>query len=196
MSHATITPDLQRLYQLACTPGTWMNDAWWTHLGLSSWQDSYRRFAACRPAINRLIRQRRALSWTTLPGSLTPPQRALLDLEPRFLRLITALGLIGLNCPDHLLLKAHRQALMPLLEPHHCNQILGLHQDWSNAETAIATDALVNAALQTGAQWWLRDATPCPVTDVLKLHLPPASEVTVSQADNALHWLIKLGRFL
>ncbi|MHC8397982.1 type III secretion system domain-containing protein [Pseudomonas sp. MDT1-17] len=196
MSHTAITPELQQLHQLAYTPGTWMNDAWWTHLELTSWQASYHRFAACRPSINRLINQRRALRWSTLPASLTPQQQALLTLEPHFIRLITALGLVALNSPDHLLLKSYRQALMPRLDQHHCNQLLGLHQGWSNAQQPTPADALANAALQAGARWWQRDATPCPVTDMLNLHLPPTREVVVSQADNAVHWLIKIGRFL
>lgn len=196
MNHAAITPELQLLHHLAYTPGTWMNDAWWEHLGLASWQATYHRFAACCPAIDRLIRQRRALNWTTQPSRLTPQQRALLTLEPRFIRLITALGLVALNCPDHLLMKAHRQALAPLLDQYHCNQLLGLHQSWNNAEKSMPADTLALAALQAGGQWWQRDAIPCPVTDLLRLHLPPTSEVTVLPPDNAVHWLIKVDRFL
>jgi hypothetical protein len=196
MNQASLTPELQRLHHLAYSPGSWMSECWWSHLGLARWQDSYQRFATCRPALNRLIRQRRALDWTTLPACLTPRQRDLLALESRFVRLITTLGLVALNCPDHLLHKRHRQALLPHLQPHHCNQLLGLHQGWSHTEPAVPAAVLAATALQVGARWWQRDATPCPVADVLSLHLPPASEGPVSQADNAVPWLFKIGRFL
>lgn len=196
MNPVVLTPELQRLYQLAHTPGSWMNEAWWTHLGLAGWQESYERFTGCRASLDRLIAQRRAWHWSTLPARLSPLQQELLALESRFVRLITALGLVALNCADHLLHKSHRQALWPCLEAHHCNQLLGLHQGWSDSEAALPAAALADTALQAGARWWQRDLTPCPVTDVLALHLAPVSEGPGSPTDNAHHWLIKIGRFL
>ncbi|MBB6155186.1 hypothetical protein HDC30_002409 [Pseudomonas sp. JAI115] len=198
MSPELITPAVQHLHRLAYSPGSWMNDAWWAYLELDTWQHCYQRYAACRPAINRLIHQRRGPDWRPLPATLTLEQQSVLELEPRFVRLVTALGLVALNCPEHLLLKAHRQALMPVLDAPDCTQLLALHPDWNRTALALPVEGLALGALQAGAGWWRRDAAPCAVTHLLDLHLPPPGPgtPTPTPTDHAVHWFLKIGRFL
>ncbi|CAI8807475.1 type III secretion system domain-containing protein [Pseudomonas zeae] len=196
MTSIAITPTLQRMHQLAFNPGSWMHDAWWTQLELTSWQDCYQRHASCRAAIDRLIRKRSALDGITLPGRLTSHQKVLMDMERDFGRFIAALGLIALNNPAHLLLKEHRQALSFLLEAQHCNQLLGLYQGWSDTSLPVAASEFPDRALQVGMNWWLRDADSDPVTHLLSLRLPPPKQVPLLPADHAHPWLLKIGRFL
>ncbi|MBP5078563.1 hypothetical protein HUS84_32350, partial [Pseudomonas chlororaphis] len=151
---------------------------------------------ACRPSIDRLILRHRGITWTSLPACLDARQHAMLALEPRLPQLVIALGVVALNCPDHLLLKDHRQALEPYLDERHCEQLLALHRGWSPTEPALPAETLSQAALHAGTRWWLRDVEPAPLSDLLSLRLPPVADALLSVRENAIHWLIKLGRFL
>lgn len=196
MSSPTIDSDLQRLHHLAWQPGARMHVDWWLHLGLDKWQSVYQSSQTCRPSIDKLIVHRRQYAWKTLPAQLSADQKKLLALEPRFFELIVALGIIGLNCLDHLLIKTNRQALMPYLTPHHCNQLLALHRGWSSAEKALSPETLVDTACQFGTHWWKRDANDCPISEIYAMRLPIAPMATFLAPGNAVDWLIKIGRFL
>ncbi len=173
-----------------------MHDGWWTHLELAKWQTCYQRHPACRPSIDRLILQHRGFTWTVLPGVLSARQQELFAFESRFTQLIVALGVVALNCVEHLLLNDRRLALMPYLGERDCDQLLALHRDWSKSEKVLPAKNLADAALQAGTRWWLRDTGHCEVSDLLTMRLPPLADVPISFPDNAVNWLIKAGRFL
>lgn len=196
MTQLTVDQTIQRLHQWGWQPGHWMHEDWWRQLGLAPWRSVYRSRAACRPSIDRLILQHRGSAWASLPARLDDGQRAMLALEPRLPRLIVALGVVALNCPDHLLLKDRRLALEPYLDERHCDQLLALHRDWSCTEQALPAEALSQVALHAGTRWWLRDVEPAPLSDLLALRLPPVADAALSVRDNAVQWLTKLGRFL
>ncbi|MGY4818371.1 type III secretion system domain-containing protein [Pseudomonas chlororaphis subsp. piscium] len=196
MTLLAIDQGVQHLHQWGWKPGKWMHEGWWSHLGLAPWRAVYHSRPACRPSIDRLILRHRGITWTSLPAGLDARQRAMLALEPRWPQLVIALGVVALNCPDHLLLKDHRQALAPYLDERHCEQLLALHRGWSHTEPALPAEALSQAALHAGTRWWLRDVEPAPLSDLLSLRLPPVADALLSVRENAIHCLIKLGRFL
>ncbi|PMY64416.1 hypothetical protein C1Y31_17315 [Pseudomonas sp. FW305-25] len=196
MTQVTIDQSVQHLHQWGWQPGAWMHEGWWPHLGLAPWRTVYRSRPACRPSIDRLILRHRGITWTSLPAGLDARQRAMLALEPRLPQLVIALGVVALNCPDHLLIKDHRQALEPYLDERHCDHLLALHRGWSHTEPALPADTLSQAALHAGTRWWLRDVEQAPLNDLLTLRLPPVADALLAVRENATQWLTKLGRFL
>ncbi|MCU1748813.1 type III secretion system domain-containing protein [Pseudomonas sp. 6D_7.1_Bac1] len=196
MTVTSISNSVQRLHQLGWQPGAWMHDDWWTQRELAQWQTSYQRYPACRPGIDKLILQHHGFELAALPGALNTQQQVLLSLEPRFTQLIIALGVIALNCPDHLLMKACRQALMPHIDERDCDQLLALHHGWSRSEHAVPADTLTNTALGIGTRWWLRDASDCPVSRMLAMQLPRITDKAIAIPENAVNGLIRIGRFL
>lgn len=196
MTLVAIEQAVQHLHQWGWQPGNWMHEDWWLHLELASWRTVYRSQPACRLSIDRLILQHRGITWVSLPASLDTKQQAMFALEPRLPQLIIALGVVALNCPDHLLLKDSRLALRPYLDEQRCNQLLALHRDWSCTELALPAESLCQAALHTGTRWWLRDVEQTPLSDLFTLRLPPVAEALLSVQENAVQWLTKVGRFL
>lgn len=196
MTQLAVDKTVQRLHQWGWQPGHWMHEDWWPHLGLAPWRSVYRSLATCRPSIDRLILQHRGVAWTSLPARLDAEQRAMFALEPRLPRLIVALGVVALNCPDHLLFKDNRLALEPYLSERSCDQLLALHRGWSGNEHALPAETLSRAALHAGTRWWLRDVEPAPLSDLLTLRLPPVTDAALSNRDNAVQWLTRVGRFL
>lgn len=194
---STLLPfGIQRLHQLAWQPGAWMHDSWWCKLDLACWQDIYHRYPTCRSSIDQLIIKRRGFPAGALPSELEPQQQMLLELEPRWIPLIIALGVIALGCPDHLLLKPYRQALAAQLGEHACDQLLPLQPNWRGAEGIESSAPLVAAALDAGARWWARDMHHCIVGQLLTTRLPPASAPAHPVPGNAAQWLRKIARFL
>lgn len=196
MTQVIVDQTVQHLHQWGWKPGDWMHEDWWSHLGLSPWRTVYRSRPACRPSIDSLILQHRGITWTSLPASLDVKQHAMFALEPRLPQLIIALGVVALNCPDHLVLKDSRLALEPYLDDGRCDQLLALHRDWSLSGQALPAEDLSQAALHAGTRWWLRDTEPDPLNDLLTLRLPPVADGPLSISENAVQWLTKVGRFL
>lgn len=196
MMHSAIPNGIRRMHQLAWQPGAWMHAGWWTALELAPWQDSYRRYPACRSGIDRLIVARRGFPRAALPGALAPQQAALLALEPRLPQLITALGLLTLNCPDYLLMGPYRRALKSCLGERGGDQLLALHHDWRAGPAALTPDALAAAAFDAGSGWWRRDAGSCMAHAALAILLPPTGKLPGAVPGPAADWLIKIGRFL
>lgn len=196
MTNAPISNSIQRLHQLAWQPGTWMHDDWWKKLDLSTWQESYRRYPACRASIDQLITKRRAFPRTALPGTLNAQQEAILKLEPRFTRLITALGIVALNCPDFLIMRPYREALARHLGNNACDQLLVLHSTWQTSSNGVSADALAATAFIEGVRWWQRDTHTCPVCTAFGALLPPQEQAPLSDQGNASSWLVKIGRFI
>ncbi|MGF6401563.1 hypothetical protein ABH905_005229 [Pseudomonas frederiksbergensis] len=196
MTQAAIDQTVRHLHQWGWQPGIWMHVDWWPRLGLTAWHIAYLHLPACRSSIDRLILQRHGVTWTSLPDSLDTEQHAVFALEPRFPQLIIALGIVALNCPDHLLLRDRRLALQPHLDGRSCDQLLALHQGWSRTEQALPAEALSAAALHTGTRWWLRDTERLPLNDLLALRLPPVIDAPLQVQENAIQWLTKVGRFL
>ncbi|AJX33885.1 type III secretion system domain-containing protein [Burkholderia oklahomensis] len=176
MSAAPLTPELQRLHRLGWQPGAAMHDGWWPHLGLAAWRDSYRRHPACRAAIDQLIVARRGYPRAALPARLDERQRALLSVEPRIGALIVALGVIALDCADHLLVRQYRERLAARIGERGCAQLLALHRGWRSAARVAAPERIVDAATAAGARWWRRDAASCVVATLLASRLPPVGD--------------------
>ncbi|HWX12127.1 MAG TPA: type III secretion system domain-containing protein [Trinickia sp.] len=196
MSAAPIDPALQRLHQLAWRPGAWMHETWWVRLDLEPWRRSYLNRPACRASLDRLIVARRSFPSRPLPGSLEADERLLVELEPRFPSLVTALGVIALACVDHLMLKPHREALAPHLGISACDQLLALHDGWDLHAIRLSPDVLAEAALSAGAHWWRRDANRSIAGRLLATLLPPDVEASAAPYGSAVEWIVKLARFL
>jgi hypothetical protein len=196
MSASPIDPAVQRLHQLAWRPGAWMHEAWWARLDLVPWRRVYVNRPTCRASVDRLIVARRRFPSRPLPGSLDADERLLIELEPRFPSLVTALGVVALACADHLMLKPHREALAPRLGISACDQLLALHDDWDLHAIRLPPDMLVEAALSAGARWWRRDANRSIAGSVLASLLPPDVEAPAAPYDSAVKWIVKLARFL
>ncbi|MCX8565617.1 MAG: Type III secretion system subunit [Glomeribacter sp. 1016415] len=196
MTSAILPLGIQRLHQLGWQPGAWMHDSWWRKLELARWQDVYRRHPACRSSIDQLIIARRGFPAGALPGKLEPQQQVLLELEPRWIPLTIALGVIALSCPDHLMMKSYRQALAAQLGEHACDQLLAIQSNWRGVEGIESSMPLVDAALDAGAGWWARDMHHCIVGQLLTTRLPPASAPVYPVPGNAAQWLLKIARFL
>ncbi|OHX19163.1 type III secretion system domain-containing protein [Chromobacterium sphagni] len=191
-----ISAELQRLHQLAWRAGTWMDQGWWHELDLSPWQQSYQHHPVCRPALDRLIAKRRNFPKTPMPASLTPRQQAMLALEPRLPRLLTALGLLAMECPDYLLLGSYRRPLAACLGERGCDQLLALSTFSSPRQPDLAPEQVAAAALDLGTRWW-RSADPnCPVQASLSILLPPGPAEPMPVIGDAMQWLMRIGRFL
>lgn len=194
---SVISSHIQRLHHLAWQPGSWMQDDWWVKYDLDKWQESYRRYPACRASINQLIIKRRGFPTTALPGMLNPQQAALMMLEPRLLTLITALGLVALNCPDYLIMRSYRETLDTYLGNKACDQLLSLGTTWQTGPDDVTSETIVARALSEGMRWWQRDAHLCCVSMALSTLLPPIPVTPpFTAAGKASSWLIKISRFL
>ncbi|WP_186448657.1 type III secretion system domain-containing protein [Burkholderia sp. MSMB617WGS] len=186
MSSMPFTPALQRLHRLGWQPGATMHDGWWPHLGLAAWRESYRRHPACRAAIDRLIVARRGFPRAPLPARLDDRQSALLSVEPRIEALIVALGVIALDCADHLLVTRYRTHLAGRIGERGCAQLLALHRGWSSPARVASPERLVDAATAAGVRWWRRDAGACVVATLLATRLPPADDAPLDGPDAAV----------
>jgi hypothetical protein len=192
-----IDPAVRRLHQLAWQPGAWMHYAWWRHLDLEPWRTSYLSCPACRPSIDRLIVARRGFPLQPLPGSLDGDGRRLIEVEPRWPALITALGVIALACVDHLLLRPHRQALAAHLDSRSCDQLLAICGSWNVQAVRLAPEALGNAALSAGTRWLRRDTHRSVAAAFLSTLLAPCDGAASDPPEScAIEWIITLSRFL
>ncbi|AUH50662.1 hypothetical protein CXB49_07530 [Chromobacterium sp. ATCC 53434] len=191
-----IPADLQRLHQLAWRAGAWMDDGWWHELGLSPWRQSYLQHPACRPALDRLIAQRRGFPQTPLPATLTAQQQAMLALEPRLPRLLAALGLLAMACPDYLLLGRYRRPLAASLGERACDQLLALGVFAAPRPPDLAPEQVAAAALDLGTRWWRSGNAACPARTALSILQPPGPAEAMSAMGDAIPWLMRIGRFL
>lgn len=196
MSQAPLTAPVQRLHQLGWQPGTAMHQHWWAEFGLTQWRDSYQRYRVCRPHLDRLIVEKRGFPNMALPAELNERQTALLSLEHRFTDLITALGVIALDCPDHLLIKPYRTVLAKRLGERCCDQLFALYTGWKSTQRVAQPEQLIDAAFDAGVRWWLRDAHHCIVYKLLATLLPPVSGCSGTTPGLAPAWLLKIERFL
>ncbi len=196
--NAIVDASLKRLHELAWRPGTWMHEAWWARFSLERWRASYLARPACRPSIDRLIVTRRALPCHSVPASLSDADRLLVELEPRLPALVTALGVIGLGCVDHLLLKSHREALAHHLDLKSCDQLLALHDGWNPGAARLSPAMLAATAFSAGARWWHRDAHRSVCAQLLAILLPPGNDTPDACANEgcAVDHIVKLSRFL
>ncbi|VVD99993.1 hypothetical protein PAQ31011_02090 [Pandoraea aquatica] len=128
-----------------------MDVQWWDTFGMSAWRALYRRHAACRPPVDRLLVQRRG--WPvagrmdcSLPRS--DAALAMVQLMPNLRRVALAHGLRVLGCPDYLLLGAYRRALSPWLDAWQCDRLLLTRHDWPS-HRAFAADEIAMAAMAT-----------------------------------------------
>lgn len=195
MALGPIPRAVRRLHLLAWQPGADLHADWWGRLGLASWQADYLRHPACRQAIDREIVARRGFPHEPLPGALDAKQTALLVLEPQLPRLLVALGLIVLDCPDYLLLGAYRRVLAIPLGHRACDQLLALPQAWRGGGARLAAEALVAGAAAAGAAWWARDQHGCPVRRALA-GLFPLGEGPDPPPEPAADCLLRVERFL
>ena len=203
MSDHGLTPALQRLHRLGWRPGATMHEDWWPHLGLAAWRDSYQRHPPCRAAIDRLIVARRGYPAGALPAVLDERQTMLTSLEPRIGKLIIALGVIALDCADHLLIKPYRERLAARLGERACAQLLALHAGWRSASRVAEPARVVDVAIAAGVRWWRCDAASCVVATLVASRLPPGSDAAdapsappAPAAGPPLDKLLKIARFL
>lgn len=199
MSACAVDPVLQRMHELAWRPGASMHEAWWKHLSLEPWQAGYAGRPACRDPLDRLIVARRGYPSAPLDSEPDERSRALFALEPRFEALIVALGIVALACPEHLIMKAHRDALASCMGHQACDQLLAICRRWDAQAPVVAPAALVDAAFAAGAQWWQRDArrhVDLSAQLLGTLLPPPLDPGAAAPEDNAADWLLRLSRFL
>lgn len=196
MKPPSLAAGIDRLHRLAWQPGASMHACWWRQLALEHWEDVYRRTPSCRRAIDAAIVARRRFPSTPLRTTLPQREALLIDLAPDWARFITALGIVALDCPDHLLLSVHRQSLAQSLSMQDCEQMLAIHSGWSMNAAPLAADRLAQAAYEAGARWWARDAGTNSTYQLLSTLLPPVEPADNAPAASAMDWMSRLARFL
>ena len=196
MKRPSLAAGVDRIHRLAWQPGASMHAHWWRKLALEKWEDVYRCNPSCRHAIDVVIVGRRRFPVAPLPTTLPQREAHLLDLAPDWARFITALGVVALDCPDHLLSSVHRQALVQSLSVQDCEQLLAIHSGWSTNAAPVPANRLAQAALETGARWWARDAGTNTTYQLLSTLLPPVEPADDAPAANAMDWMTRLARFL
>ncbi|GLU33132.1 type III secretion system domain-containing protein [Trinickia caryophylli] len=198
MSTCAVDPVLRRMHELAWRPGASMHQAWWPHLSLEAWQADYARRRACRDPLDRLIVARRGFPCAPLESEPDERSRALFALEPRFEALIVALGIVALACPEHLVMRTHRDALASYMDRQACDQLLAICRRWDAQAPVVGPAALVDAAFAAGTQWWQCAARRHAdlTAQLLGTLLPPHDAGAAAPEDNAADWLLRLSRFL
>ncbi|ANJ87063.1 hypothetical protein MB84_30960 [Pandoraea oxalativorans] len=144
-----------RLARLIWQPGLHMDAGWWNTFGMSGWRTPYRRHAACRPPVDRLLVERRGWPVTGRDDcTLARSQAALamVHLIPNLRRVALAHGLRVLGCPDYLLLGTFRRALSPWLDAWQCDRLLLTRHDWPSPRAFEADEIATAAMATTGAQ--------------------------------------------
>jgi len=187
---------IDRLHRLAWQPGASMHDAWWPRLGLGDWRFVYRGTPSCRPAVDAAIVARRGFPTRPLPAALPARSAALLELAPQWTRYITALGLVMLDCPEHLLLGENRKALAHVLDERDCEQLLAILGQWSTEHAPEPATRLADAALDAGARWWARDTGADMTCLLLTTLLAPVEPVGDMPRSLAADWMIRIARYL
>jgi len=194
-----------RMHDLCWRPGDYMYASWWSALGLAEWHDTYRKLPACRASIDRVIVSRRGFPVAPLNSDIDDEGRRLLAMEPRLPALCAALGLIALDCDEHLLLGAYRQALRPLIGVLGCDQLLALNAGRPNggAGVRVPLERIAEESLAAGVRWLTRERATCQVWRALAILLPIVDPVMgdaggVQQRDvsGATSTLFRLDRFL
>lgn len=146
-----ITPAQQRLHALWHRPGAVMADGWWQQVSMDAWQQPYAEHVGVRPSLDALIAERLGHQGAIPP--LTPQADVLLDDSQRSETLCIALGLWALNCPDYLLLRPYRRALIDALGEPTLGQLSALFPANARAAASVAPEQLINAACAAGGAW-------------------------------------------
>ncbi|MBF0035737.1 hypothetical protein HAX39_24555 [Citrobacter freundii] len=137
------------LYHLFIRPGYHLHQDHWQLTSLADWREDYLARPGMRPVIDRQLRKMLAWRWPAEGGHLTHKQREWMSWLPELPRLLTALGLVHLACPEYLLRKDYRDSLASVLCPQTLNQLLGLWQAQS-CPPVMMPDVLADGALRTG----------------------------------------------
>ncbi len=138
-----------KLYHLFIRPGYHLHEERWRQTALAGWREEYMNSPALRPGIDRELRKALAWRWPKEGAKLTQKHRDWLCWLPELPRLIMALGLMHLSCPDYVLLGEYRKALEPALGMQALNQLAGLWQG-KGGQPDLTPDALPYGALQVG----------------------------------------------
>ncbi|PKH21805.1 hypothetical protein CIG19_14770 [Enterobacterales bacterium CwR94] len=197
MEHTLFTTEQRALLRLHWQPGSVMHTDWWHYLSLENWKTAYQQ-PTMQPAIDTLIIQRRGFSCCPTLDQLSTQQSMFLSMSPHLDKLLTALGLIALRCPVYLLLQPFRDQLAPVLDTAACQQILSLSTEWQKDAPQCTAEQLADYALRIGLRWWLQQ-NQCPVTQLLATRYSPDQHLDTDAAmttGDALHWLMKLWRYL
>ena len=189
-----ITPAQQRLHALWHRPGTVMADAWWQHVSMQSWQQPYTEHAGVRPPLDALIAERLGHRGAIPP--LTPHAQALLDDGHDSEMLCIALGLWALNCPDYLLLRPYRMALVEPLGDATLAQLCALFPATASAPASVEPSQLVDTARAAGGSWLA--AAEDRAVAATRLLWPPAETATRADlsATSPIPLLDKLRKWL
>nr|WP_249428051.1 type III secretion system domain-containing protein [Enterobacter asburiae] len=160
-------------------PGYHLHEDHWKRTSLVNWRDEYMKSPALRPCIDRQLRKALAWRWPKEGASLTQKHRDWLSWLPDLPRLVLALGVMQLSCPDYLLLAKYRNVLMPHLDTQTLNQLAGIWQG-TPQQPAYAPEDLLKGALQMGIRLFSHQNEQDWVWNMVRHTLPSGSEGEVS----------------
>ncbi len=146
-----MSPELQQLHRLCCTPGAEMAVEWWAALGLAQWRDVYERHPGVRPALDQLIAQR--LGYDAVIPPLSAPAEAFLQSAVRRELLCLVLGLWALRSPDYLLMRCYRQVLLAHQVPVSVLKQLQVLAPQDGRLPLLPADELPQVARALGCAW-------------------------------------------
>lgn len=186
-----------RLYHLFIRPGYHLHEEHWRQTSLADWRDDYMHSPALRPAIDRQLRKTLAWRWPTEGAKLTQKHRDWLSWLPDMPRLILALGLVHLSCPDYVLLGEYRKALEPSLGVQALNQLAGLWQGEGH-QPELTPDELMPGALQMGMRLFALQNEQDWVWNMIWHTLPsvPEGEVPDLSTEVVYRQMHRLRRFI
>lgn len=164
-----------KLYHLFIRPGYHLHEDHWNRTSLANWRDEYMKSPALRPGIDRQLRKALAWRWPKEGANLTQKHRDWLSWLPDLSRLVLALGVMQLSCPDYLLLAEYRNALMPHLDTQTLNQLAGIWQGPAR-QPAFAPEGLLNGALEMGIRLFSHQNEQDWVWNMVRHTLPAGSE--------------------
>lgn len=158
------------------SPGKTMHPSWWQKLGLSAWQAPYLHTPSLARHIDMHICRRVDMPESiVLPALFSETQKLMFACAKRLPRLIVALGLLLLGCPDYLLRREYRQQLETVLDEMSINQLWMLWRGQLQ-EPGIAAEQLIEVAWDYGYHNLAELQQDDPLWSTLRLQLPVAKD--------------------
>ena len=160
------------------SPGKTLHTSWWHKLGLSTWMALYQSTPSLARHIDLYIRH--AMNMPELivtPSSFSDIQKSMFTSVKRLPKLIVALGLLLLECPDYLLRREYRQQLETVLDEMSINQLWMLWRGQKREPNINAQD-LIDAAWDCGYYSLAELQKNDPLWCALRLQLPAPKELS------------------